>query len=411
VGPSHPEDQPVKKPVEMPSQSPPDNSGDAAILAQLRIVMQKLSNRAPSGPVGAKGLKNVKSEHRPAWSVQETDGKLLIWVPKNLESFGDDYLVIAGIEAIIRLEKTETVELLLAEDDSPRLYKEGQSKVSLYFSGMSSALRTDTIATNPNYSGAFGKGYNWIVFKKFEAANVNVAFLSGKPPSPQKIASGSAWGDQLSGSTNRLIALCRRGAATLTIAKPAQWLRSYESFRGKELKKDLRSQRVGILSREEINHLAGRFPGITEAYTSFEEQLKYATIPWMVDLHTHIGQVNRSSAGVEAIANNIIQQRLSSILPQNKKQRERSLKKPMAVLIEELDGEDYINFFNPAMADSKPRFVVDIDRLKVDNVLPLTTKDMLIHQYGEYAKSITDDKYRQYCTSWFEATLASKLGL
>jgi ribosomal protein S7 len=247
--------------------------------------------------------------------------------------------------------------------------------------------------------------------QKFEAANVNVAYLSAKPPSPQKIASGSAWGDQLSGSTNRLIALCRRGAATLNIVKPAQWVRSYESFRGKELKKDLRSQRVGILTQEEVNHLARRFPGINESYQEFEEQLKFATIPWMVSLPTHIARINRSGASVEAVANTIIQQRLSSLLPSGKKQRERTLRKPMSVLIEELDGEDYINFFNPAMADSKPRFTVDIERLKVDGTLPLSARTVLSRQYAEYARAITDDYYRQYCISWFEATLASKLGL
>jgi hypothetical protein len=395
--------------------TPPLNPGEIPLSklseAEILNIMRTLSERAPSGPVGQKGLISAKQEKHPPWSVQETNDALHIWVPENLESFGDDYLVIAAIEAIFLLQQTKTVVLITTDEDQPRKYKDTQNKVSLYFSGMACALKARHIQSNPKYSGAFGKGYNWIVFKWFEHAKVNSVFLTGGVTSPQMIASGSAWGDQLSGSTNRLIALCRRGAGALQVDGIAQWLRPFESLRGKEIKKDLKHKRVGILSKMECDYLCSRYPEVLDEYWKFAEELKTADLAFARNLPQRITKVNMASAIPESIANRVVQQRLNVLLPPQKRAREKALKKPILALIEEMEPEVYIETFNPAMVYTKEVFSCNLKHILVHNDDPIRIGQILRDQYFKYSGHIGGDKiYRDQCISWFDATVASKLG-
>jgi hypothetical protein len=316
---------------------------------------------------------------------------------------------MAAVEAINRLRGPQT-ELRVGKPDVPRVYSDKSNKVSLYFMGCAAALRATTISTFPDYSGSFGKGYNWVVHQMMNKLKLNPNYFKGNSVSPNTIITGSAWGSQLNSGTIKLIALIKRGAQALRFASPHLWLRSYESFRGNEIKKDLKHRRVGILSQIEVDYLSRRFPNIEEGYESFKGELRTATLEFCEAIPQRLAALNRAAKPAEILASTTVQRRIQASLPTSKKLREKALKRPIKESFDEMDGEAYIAAFNPAELATNQRFQVNLDEFNPEDGAEFR-RGMLIQQYYQATQMITDEQFRRDCRDWFAATLAAKLNL
>jgi hypothetical protein len=392
---------------------PPDHEssieGPDPSSLELQKVLAAIADKAPSGPVGSKGLLGITQATRPAWSIREDHGQLTVWLPANLESSADDPLVIAAAKAIA-LFPAELVSIQKGLDGETRDSKD-TTKASLWAFGAAAALHDRNITTNPHYTGVFGKGFNWVVKKHFEQLNINTQYLTGGSASFFEVVTGTAWGNNVSGEVNRLIAIIRRGAGYLRINDPKPWLKSYEAIRSSFLKKDLKSQRVGILSQMEVNYLSTHYPDASQAYKKFEEAYEKADLTFVFNLHKHLNAVAQATAQVESVANDIIQQRIRVLYPSQKGPRARARKTPVRELINNLDGPSYITQFNPALVAGKPKFTIPDHILGNLEQNPEDTSLLLVQQYKKYTETIQDDNYRVECQNWFQANLASRFSM
>jgi hypothetical protein len=332
-----------------------------------------------------------------------------VWLPSNLESSADDPLVIAAAKAI-ELLGTDKITIQKGLEGEIRDSKE-TTKASLWAFGAAAALHDRDITSNPHYTGVFGKGYNWVIRKYFEQQNVDAQFLLGGSASFFEVVTGTAWGNNVSGEINRLIALIRRGAGSLRINDPKPWLKSYEAFRSSFLKKDLKHKRVGILSQMEVNYLSTHYPEATQAYDKFEVALSQADLTFVLNLKSHLREVAIATAKVESIANDIIQQRIRVLYPTQKGPRARARKTPVWELINGLDGATYVSAFNPASVAGKPKFTIPDHIIENLEKTPDETRLYLMQMYQTYVRTVTDTKYQQECLDWFQATLASRLSM
>jgi hypothetical protein len=326
-----------------------------------------------------------------------------------LESSSDDPLVIAAAKAI-ELIGADRITLQKGSDGEVRDSKD-TTKASLWAFGAAAALHDRLITSNPHYTGVFGKGYNWVIKKYFEQLNVDSQFLIGGSASFFEVVTGTAWGNNVSGEINRLIALIRRGAGSLKINDPRPWIKSYEAFRSSFLKKDLKHKRVGILSQMEVNYLSTHHPEADQAYDKFESDLSQADLTFVINLKQHLRSVAMATARVESVANDVIQQRIRVLYPSQKGPRSRAKKTPIWELINGLDGATYISAFNPATVAGKPKFTIPDHILENLDKAPEDTHKYLVQQYKAYVQTVSDTQYRNDCLDWFQATLASRLSM
>jgi hypothetical protein len=381
--------------------------GTAPSSLQLQQVLGQIACKAPTGPVGSKGLLGITQDIRPAWSVREDHGNLTVWLPSNLESSADDPLVIAVAKAIELLGQAQ-INFQVGLEGEIRDAK-GTTKASLWAFGAAAALHDRHITGNPHYTGVFGKGYNWVIKKHFEQLNINTQYLTGGSASLFEVVTGTPWGNNVSGEVNRLIALIRRGAGALKINDPRPWLKSYEAFRSSFLKKDLKHQRVGILTQMEVDYLSITYPEADQAYVKFESDLANADLTFVANMQQNLNAVARATARVESIANDIIQLRVRALYPPQRGQRAKAKRTPIWELINAMDGPTYISCFNPALVAGKQKFTIPEHALEdLDQDLEGTHK-FLIQQYTAYVHTIPNGSYRADCISWFEAAIAARL--
>jgi hypothetical protein len=276
--------------------------------------------------------------------------------------------------------------------------------------GMAAALKTVRISSNPDHSGSFGKGFNWIVHQKMKSLGLNTNYFKHNSPSPNVVVTGSAWGTHLNSNTIRLIALAKRGASGLTFTNPHLWLRSIESLRGSEIKKDLKHKRVGILSQIEVDYITAKYPNIQQDYDNFANELRGADVAWCQTLEDRIKALNRAAKPAEILANTVVQRRIQAALPENKKLRDKALKRPIKESIDAMGGEAYIKAFNPAEIATSQPFSVSLD-LFPESATQEQVRNDLCAQYATAVRIISDESYRQKCINWFAATIAAKLNL
>jgi hypothetical protein len=367
-------------------------------------IFQRLAERAPTGPVGAKALSN-ETKAKP-WSVREDNGQFTVYAPKNIEAFCDDFLTLAGVTAALRIPGV-TILPSLEESDVKSIIE--TKSTQLYFSGVAAALKLPTIKSFPDYSGSFGRGFNFVVHQKLEDTKVSVKLLKGATETLQHAASGKAWASNTTADQQRIFALIRRASRMITVENHGLWLRSWRSLQGQEVKKTIKHLKVGILSKVESDYIVQLHPKGPELYEILQRKIVEADLNIMVNLPNMIDEANKALSIPERIADTVVRLRLSRILPSQGKARKNALSRPMAELIDEMDGEAFIETFNPALVTRATMFKLNLDRFTGTSASPEEIKRILVEDYKKYLTTIEDDSYRSYCCNWFESALNARL--
>jgi hypothetical protein len=336
--------------------------------------MNGLFSKLPSGPISASRGISTDTGVITAWSVKQTDGGLIVYLPSNIESLGDDPMSQAAIAACYVLRpkfevSTEEVEL-----------KELDKKAQSYFSGIAWALHEGGTTMPPyrDVSGALGHGYYWACHSALEwQLKSGTWWAKGTSWHPTKGLTGKAWSKDLDATTRNVNSLLSRAAHAQSVTTNwASWFRSYESFVGREVKKSVPHQNTEIISSVEKGYLNSKHDAAIRAYNELLRKLKDPTLQDLRGLAAEIKSVGQLLTPLSTLCDTVISHRMSSVYPKSKGDRRKALKRPLKEVIKELGVAQYIFVFDPlVLGGQKPFRIENPEDLEVDELpWPLITE-------------------------------------
>jgi len=338
------------------------------LITDLSNLLISSTKKLPTGPVSATKRALGKDEKILAWSTTMEDGRLTVYLPQNLESLGDNPLVLAGLAACYALKPN----FELADESHPS-DQEFEKKQELYLSGLAWALREGEGMLPPYHdaSGAMGHGFYWVCHHALETKlNSGTWWAKGSPWHLTKGMTGKAWSSELDAMTRRVNSLLSKAAASLDVKTNwATWVRSKESFLGKEIKKSLPHIGTELLTEPEKEYISSRFDGPIRQYNSLLDGFDNLTMPYIMGLAKNIKAVGSLLRPLSILCDEIISHRISNVYPREKRARRLALKRPIRELIQELDSPHYISTFDPSVLGGRKAFTVlnsDVDFEEID---------------------------------------------
>jgi hypothetical protein len=285
------------------------------------------------------------------------DGKLTVYLPRNLESLGDNPLVLAGLAACYALRPNFD----FADEDHPE-NQEFEKKQEMYLSGLAWALREGEGMLPPYHdaSGAMGHGFYWVCHHALEAKlNAGTWWAKGSPWHLTKGMTGKAWSSEIDAMTRRVNALLSKSAASLDIGPNwSTWVRSKESFLGKEIKKSLPHTTTELLTESEKAYLSTRFSVPIKQYENLLGGFDDLTMPFIQGLAKNLKTVGSSLHSLSILCDQTVSHRITNVYPREKRARRLALKRPIRELVQELGPAHYINVFDPSVLGGRKAFSV-----------------------------------------------------
>lgn len=340
-----------------------------------------LFQRIPSGPISAsRGIKD-KTADKPAWSHIGVGENLIVRLPSNFESLGDDPLAQAAIAAceVLRPQYELATE--------PMSTSEYDAKVQMYLAGVSWGLHGNggKLVKYQDVSGALGHGFYWVSHRALES-QLGAApwWAKGSPWHLTRGMTGKAWSSTLDSMTRRVNALITKAAGCLDITENAtSYIRSKESFLGKEIRKSLPHVRTDLLTPEEKSYLSTRHAGPIAAYERLMDKISNPSLNDLAGLAKEFRDVGHSLQSLSVSVDTTVSHRISHLYPTEKRARIAARKRPVRELIEELDIDKYVNLFDPAALGGKRTFRLPD---KIDNE---SYEDFMVKCHKQYISSVS----------------------
>jgi hypothetical protein len=283
------------------------------------------------------------------WYVQkDSDGKIIVTIPSDIESFADDPAVITCIAAI-HLLGASTVEGLPMKNDI-NMWSRCHPDVDLYYHGISALFKEGTVNTFPNYSGWFGKGYNLVARRRLAKEGVKPWAIRGSSMPLRKVWSHKSWGESLPLGYKHLEMLVREAADVLNLVEDdiCSWMVPLSTIKGTKMKRQLAVSKTGFLLQPDIDALNIRFALGIKTYESITSQIAKPNKDIFISLDEKIMEANRAIQILESTASKIIDTRAKLLYPTQTKVRGKKQKKiPLKEKLFSLDPVLFINRFGP----------------------------------------------------------------
>jgi hypothetical protein len=334
-----------------------------------------------------------------AWQTSGEGDNLIVYLPQNLETLGDNPLSRAAFAAC----KVLRPQYMLADNDQSDM--EYDKKVQLYLNGVAWALNVnDANALHPyqDVSGAMGHGFYWICHRALETkTKAGAWWAKGTPWHLTKGLTGKAWSSDLDATTKSVNSLLSRAAAMLDINPTWHtWFRPRDSFLGRELKKALPHKKVGILQEEESARLGRRFKLVVSEYENLLKDLLVPTIGMLPNLATRMRDVGKSLTPLASLVDSIISFRAGLIYPSNKKANKIAKKRPIRELIRELPFDKYVLSMDPTQLEGyKPFQIADLEDEPTEAQLQKWS-DAFNKRISALETKLRDDPYLDFIRDW-----------
>jgi hypothetical protein len=316
--------------------------------------MKALFERIPTGPISAaRGVKDKKAD-RPAWSYVGEFPDIVVRLPSNFESLGDNPLAQAAMAACEVLQPRYELSSESMEDS------EFDAKVQLYLAGISWALHGNKgkLVKYQDVSGALGHGFYWVSHHALETQlGTTPWWAKGTSWHLTKGLTGKAWSTDLDSMTRRVNSLITKAAGRLDIIENAtSYIRSKESFLGKEIRKSLPHVGTDLLMPEEKDYLSLKHSGPIAAYEQLMDTLANPNLSDLGGLARHVKEVGQALRPLATTVENVISHRITRLYPTEKRARIAARKRPIRELIDELDFDKTVVLFDPAVLGGKRAF-------------------------------------------------------
>jgi hypothetical protein len=297
------------------------------------------------------------------------DEEVLV-LPNNLESLGDDPLVMA-LSAAAQILGLKTI--LSPKTYTPVKY---DKKQKMYLFGVGWGLNNKTKFGDLNeyqaLSGAMGHGFYWVAHTAFQSKVGSSSWAKGQGWNPVRGTTGKAWSTDISSEARRAFAVLRAAAAKVDVLNNWHtYVRPKESFIGKEIRKELRFTKEGILSSREVAYLKDTYPKAIACREQVLDMLesKDMGLDDIKDLPRRFAEAGSASRVPEVLADKIVSHRINLIYPKGKRERKNAKKRPIQELISEMEPEAYIHAFDPCLiAGMKPFHISVSDREDYDSL-------------------------------------------
>jgi hypothetical protein len=288
---------------------------------------------------------------------------------------------------------------------------EFDAKVQMYLAGVSWALHGNggKLVRYQDVSGALGHGFYWVSHHALETKLGGAPWWAkGTSWHLTRGMTGKAWSSDLDSMTRRVNSLITKAAGSLDIFENAtSYIRSKESFLGKEIRKSLPHVGTDLLTPEEKAYLSLKHAGPIAAYEQLMDTLSQPTVNDLAGLAKVIKDVGQSLRPLSNAVETVVSHRISHLYPTEKRARIAARKRPIRELIEELDLDKYIYLFDPAvLAGKRPFRVPDrIDHEPDDGYMVRCRKQ---YQHTVSGLGIAGMKQLQdLCESWSNIAFGS----
>jgi hypothetical protein len=323
------------------------------------------------------------SRLEPWYVAKNSDGKITVTVPSDIESFPDDPGVIAAIAAIGTLK----AEIFVGGPmrDQPQKWVRCHEDTDLYYAGIAASLREEFVHSYPGYSGWFGKGYNLCVRRRLTQEGIKPWSIKGSTMPLRKVWTHKSWGETLPSGYKHLEVLLREASDCLILHEEASvsWMVPLSTIRGTKMRKSLATSKIGFLLRPDVDALNTRYATQIAAYESVQSEISKPGLSTFVELDQKIEQANRGIADLERAAGHIIDMRAKILYPPTKvKTKKKPKKTPIKEKLGELEPTVFINRFGPYEACG---------------IVPFSTSDeTLLTQEGNIRIVEISEQFRQY---------------
>ncbi|XDO01626.1 hypothetical protein [Phytophthora cinnamomi ormycovirus 9-16] len=394
----------------LPAPVPQPTGTIARGLSTAEQIVFNLSGRIPTGAISAsKGYETSSSDHGP-FSSSTSDGVTTVYIPEDLEKFADSPLVLCGIAAI----KSLHAEVAFSNVEDTTVEKLDK-KAGMYLSGVSWALNyyvngVSSLHPYQSVSGPMGHGFYHVAHSVLQHSHNASWWAKGQAWNMTKGLTGKNWSDSLNPMTRRIIALVQR--ACKAISNTDAWhtyFRPKESFLGRELKKSLPHERIGILTMGESEYLAFRHSTSITAYKKLVEGLEDPKEDMVLSLDKSVKEVGHKLAPLEITVDKIIKSRVTVIYPEGKREKKAALKRPINELIEEVPTLDYIERWDPSVLGGLKSFKVPPKNpsMTVDEFFAALRRNYQVRV--DQIRGAGDDRLANLCESWADAYIRPSL--
>jgi hypothetical protein len=234
------------------------------------------------------------------------------------------------------------------------------AKVQMYLAGISWGLHGNggKLVKYQDVSGALGHGFYWVSHHALETQlGTTPWWAKGTSWHLTKGLTGKAWSADLDSMTRRVNSLLTKAAGRLDITENAtSYIRSKESFLGKEIRKSLPHIGSDILTPEEKEYLSLRHAGPIAAYEQLMDTLAHPNLTDLVGLARNVKEVGQALRPLATTVENVISHRIVRLYPSERRARIAARKRPIRELIEELDFDKAVVLFDPAVLGGKRAF-------------------------------------------------------
>jgi hypothetical protein len=229
-------------------------------------------------------------------------------------------------------------------------------------------------------------------------------WAKGSPWHPTKGLTGKAWSDSLDATTRSVIALLSRAARELNVNTSwASYFRAPESFRGKEIRKQLPGKDTDLLYGNEKDYLSHVHARSVTLFESLMADLKDPTIPILKGLGVRIRELGESLKPWAILVDGVIGHRIKSTYPSDRKAKKAALKRPIKEVINELDIRTYVYAFDPITLGGEKPFRLGYDDLEPDEI-PWQEVHLSYNRRIAAMRQAGKDGLADLMNSWKDAT-------
>jgi hypothetical protein len=236
------------------------------------------------------------------------------------------------------------------------------AKVQMYLAGISWGLNGNEgrLVKYQDVSGALGHGFYWVAHHALETQlGTTPWWTKGTSWHLTKGLTGKVWSADLDSMTRRVNSLLTKAAGSLDITDHAtSYIRSKESFLGKEIRKSLPHVGTDLLTLEEKEYLNLKHAHSIALYEGLMNTLSHPTIEDLAGLSRLIKDVGSALRPLATTVENVISHRITRLYPTEKRARIAARKRPIRELIEQLDFDKRVFLFDPVVLAGKRSFHV-----------------------------------------------------
>jgi len=374
----------------------------------LSSLVQRLAEKTPNGPIGAQAGVRALASERGCWAVDELEGGIVrVSIPRNLESFADDFQAVAGCAAIATLPNVELVTSSMDWPTAQRL-SESQKGAAQYFAGIAYGMRYAVRNPAQEFSGAFGHGYAWVVHTWMETHGVQGWLVKGTSRSMAQVLTHSVWGRDVPQELRRLEALLRRAARRLPMEKlAATWCRSKNQLLGHGIRTNLPWLQVGVLQPAEASWIASSNETAAQAYKNMLHDLDSGGLSFtdLQNLPRRNAEISARLRSATLMVDNAIRGRFVALQAgKSRREIQKEQKRPILERIAHMEKNLYLEVFHPLFLRGRKFRLPE----KMLHAIQDGDRDALteaVRQSNHFCSAEQDEQLRHLAESWFITTL------